>query len=901
MAPISPLQSVLQTLVPALSYGARDGFAHVGTLKGFEHLVQSVATRSGTEGAGADFVTRLVEAGEGFDAGDAAHRRQAVAKLATLLSEFVELPESLRRLVDPRAPRMTPAPMPAVVAPPPASPTAAPKRAAAAKPAAKAPATPKRPQPKPRRKVGELFAEEPGVSEPSKRKDSHLEVDLKLGPRVAETEVVYPTISPSSGPLATPLSTVTPLRGSIAQALASRSITKVGEALFFFPRTYEDRREPVPIARLKLGERGVSIGTVKIVGEAPAGHRRVFRIVLGDHTGTIAATWYHYQPWLRHRYKVGERYLFSGEVRAFKGIREISHPEMELCPEPPAEGAEAAASGPDANFGRIIPVYPGFERHEQRSFRIIVQKAAEQFASAIEDPMPQDLLERLGLPALADAVKAVHFPSGTDLETLVAHQTPAQRRLAFDELFFIQLGMALRRKGVRLAPGIAFRLDAAIRARATVRVPFELTHDQQKALAEILGDMQRPEPMNRLLQGDVGSGKTAVAIVASLVAVENGYQAAFMAPTEILAEQHHRTLEAWLKPAGYRVALLTAGVPKKHKDEVKQAIASGQAQVVVGTHALLQGDVSFPRLGLVVIDEQHRFGVLQRAALMQKGVRPDVLVMTATPIPRTLAMTLYGDLDVSVIRQMPPGRQPVKTRLFSERMREKVYELVSKELAKGRQAFVVYPLVEESEKSDLQSATEGAKKIAAIFPDHPVGLLHGRMSVEEKDGVMHAFRDRRIHILVSTTVVEVGVDVPNASVMVVEAAERFGLSQLHQLRGRVGRGEERSHCFLVGATWKNEAAYQRLGVMVETNDGFVIAEKDLEIRGPGELLGTRQSGVPGLVVANLMRDQDLLQLARDEARRLVDEDPPLEKPEHVPLRRALDERWEGKVGLARVS
>ncbi|MGC4113438.1 MAG: ATP-dependent DNA helicase RecG [Myxococcales bacterium] len=898
MALISPLQSVLQSLVPALSYGARDGFAHVCTLKGFERLVQSVATRAGSEGANADFVVELGKAVDGFDAGDAAHRRRSVARICTVLGDYIALPESLRRLVDLNAPRLTPAPMPALQAPSIAT-APAPKPAPAVKPAAKAPASPKRPPPKPRKRAGELFAEEPGIAEPSKRRDTLPEVDLKLGPRVAETEVVYPTISPTSGPLATPLSAVTPLRGSIAQALTQRAITKVGEALFFFPRTYEDRREPVPIARLNLGERGVSIGTVKLVGEAAAGNRRLFRIVLGDSTGTIAATWYHYQPWMKHRYKVGERYLFSGEVRAFKGIREIAHPEMELCPEQ-ADGSETVSAGPDANFGRIIPVYPGFERHEQRSFRIIVRKAAEGFASAIDDPMPRELLDRLGLPPLAEAVKGVHFPSGTDLETLVNHQSPAQRRLAFDELFFIQLGMAVRRKGVRLAPGIAFKLDAAIRARAMVRVPFELTHDQQKALGEILADLQRPEPMNRLLQGDVGSGKTAVAIVSALVAVENGYQAAFMAPTEILAEQHFRTLEAWLKPAGYQVGLLTAGVGKKHKDEVKEEIASGRVQVVVGTHALLQGDVAFRKLGLVVIDEQHRFGVLQRAALMQKGVRPDVLVMTATPIPRTLAMTLYGDLDVSVIKQMPPGRQPVKTRVFSERLRERVYELMSKELAKGRQAFVVYPLVEESEKLDLQSATEGAKTIAEAFPGHPVGLLHGRMSVEEKDGVMHAFRDRRLHILVSTTVVEVGVDVPNASVMVVESAERFGLSQLHQLRGRVGRGAERSFCFLVGATWKNEAAYQRLGVMAETSDGFVIAEKDLEIRGPGELLGTRQSGVPGLVVANLMRDQDLLQLARDEARRLVDEDPRLEKPEHLALRRALDERWEGKVGLARI-
>jgi ATP-dependent DNA helicase RecG len=889
MAPQPPLQLALQTLVPALSYGARDGFAHLGTLKDVESLVRGVAARAGQSGGGRDLVDGLTQAVAGFDVGDDDQRRRAVTRLAELLAPVVALPDSLRRLV-PGMAQLSPAPVPRSApqreeddpGPPPAVSFAMPQ-----------------PRKKPRER--DLFENgRPGVAEPKARRPSLPEIDLRPGPRIAEVEPVYPSVSPSSGPLSTPLSQVAPLRGRIAQALEERGIRKVGEALFFFPRTYEDRREPVPIARLKLGERGVSIGTVKLVGEAPSGRRRVLRVVLGDGTGTIAATWYHYQSWMKHRFKVGERYLFSGEVRAFKGIREVAHPEMELCPEP-AEGAEEAVpEGEAANFGRIVPVYPGFERHEQRAFRVIVQKAAERFAGSIEDPLPAPLLERAGLPGLAEAVRRVHFPEGVDLDTLVAHKLPAQRRLAFDELFCIQLGMALRRKDIRLDRGIAFKLSPAIRARAMVRLPFELTGDQKKALEEILADMARPEPMNRLLQGDVGSGKTAVAIVAALVAVENGYQAVFMTPTEILAEQHHRTLQAWLQKAGYRVGLLTAGVAKKHKDEVKLGLCSGELQLVVGTHALLQEDVQFHKLGLAVIDEQHRFGVMQRASLMQKGVRPDVLVMTATPIPRTLSMTLYGDLDVSIIRQMPPGRQPVKTRLFTERAREKVYELVAKELERGRQAFVVYPLVEESEKVDLESATEGAKRLAQEFSRWQVGLIHGRMPVEEKDGVMRAFRENRIQLLVSTTVVEVGVDVPNATVMVVESAERFGLSQLHQLRGRVGRGVERSFCFLIGASWKNEAAYQRLGVMGQTTDGFLIAEKDLEIRGPGEFLGTRQSGVPGLVVANLMRDQDLLQLARDEARRLVDEDPRLDRPEHAALRRMLDERWDGKLGLARV-
>ncbi len=853
------IQAILQALLPALSYGARDGFAHLHTLRNVEGLVTGAAGRLAAAGCDAAVVGQIREAGQGFDRAGEPERRQRLARLAALLSAHLSLPEALARLV---------------VVEVPARPTT--------------PVRPSPPKPEPASKEPEPV--QPKAVRKPKRKRSPIEVDLDAGPNVGETEVVYPSVRPASGPLATPLKDVASLRGRIGQALLDRNITKVGEALFFFPRTYEDRRAPVPIARLALGERGCSVGTVKLVTESLVGRRKVFRVVLGDATGTIAATWYHYQFWMKQRFRVGERFVFSGEVRAFKGIREVAHPEME-----PADEVEADA----VNFGRIVPLYPGFERAEQRGFRAVVLKSAEAFAHTIDDPLPQALLERVGLPPLGQAVRQVHFPEGVDLETLQAHAHPAQRRLAFDELFFIELGMALRRKGIQLTRGIAFAAPLTHRERALSLIPFSLTGDQQKALGEILSDMTRPEPMHRLLQGDVGSGKTAVAIAAGLVAVQDGYQVAFLAPTEILAEQHHRTLRRWLGPAGFQVALLTAGVQKKEKEIVKEGLAGGRIQFVVGTHALLQEDVQFERLGLAVIDEQHRFGVLQRARLVQKGVRPDVLVMTATPIPRTLAMTLYGDLEVSIIRQMPPGRQPVKTRLFTERQRDRVHELIAAELDKGRQAFVVFPLVEESEKVDLESATEGARRLAESFPRHRVGLLHGRMTVEEKDAVMHAFREGQIHLLVSTTVVEVGVDVPNATVMVVESAERFGLSQLHQLRGRVGRGSERSFCFLVGATWHNPVALERLQVMTQTTDGFVIAEKDLELRGPGEFLGTRQSGVPGLSVANLMRDQDLLQLAREEARRLVDADSTLARPEHAGLKRALDERWEGKLGLAR--
>ncbi|HEX4621003.1 MAG TPA: ATP-dependent DNA helicase RecG, partial [Myxococcaceae bacterium] len=449
--------------------------------------------------------------------------------------------------------------------------------------------------------------------------------------------------------------------------------------------------------------------------------------------------------------------------------------------------------------------------------------------------------------------------------------------------------------------GIAFQVSDARVEQAKSLLPFSMTDAQERVIREIARDMARPEPMHRLLQGDVGSGKTAVALVAAAVALEDGYQVALMAPTEILAEQHERTFRSMLAPAGHTVGLLTAAGTPKQKREVRAKVASGQIRVAIGTHALIQDGVEFHRLGLAVIDEQHRFGVIQRHALMSKGVRPDVLVMTATPIPRTLAMTLYGDLDLSIVDELPPGRTPIATRIYTEKQRPKMYEALTRELDKGLQAFVVYPLVEESEKVDLADATRGAEALQATFPSHRVGLLHGRMKPEEKDAVMRRFRERELELLVCTTVVEVGVDVPNASVMVIESAERFGLSQLHQLRGRVGRGAAASHCFLMAGYARSKEASDRLGVMERSGDGFVIAEKDLELRGPGEFLGTRQSGLPELAVANLTRDGALLNLARKEAMAVLDADPALRAAENQGLVKALEERWEGRLALARVA
>ncbi len=510
----------------------------------------------------------------------------------------------------------------------------------------------------------------------------------------------------------------------------------MGDILFLLPRCYEDRRKLKTIAELDPGERGVTVGVVKHADYTSGRNgKRYFKAVIADRSGSIAATYFHAGPWLKARFTVGKRLVLSGEIRASMTGREMAHPEIE-----PAEDIESSS----VHFNRIVPIYPGFERGDQRSFREIAARVSESYARHLEEPLPESLRKRLKLMTLPEALRSIHFPpEDSDLGQLDAHLSPAHRRLAFDELFFLQLGVGLKRQGVKAEKGIAFNVSPERLERARGALPFQLTGAQRRVIEELSLDMARPEPMNRLVQGDVGSGKTAVALVAALLALEDGYQVAVMAPTEILAEQHDRNFRRLLEPLGYRVGLISAAGTAKQKREVREAVARGEIRLAVGTHALIQGDVAFERLGLAVIDEQHRFGVLQRHTLMSKGLKPDVLVMTATPIPRTLAMTLYGDLDVSIIDELPPGRTPVTTRVFSEQHRARVYESVATEIAKGHQAYVVYPLVEESEKLDLEDATRGAEKLQQVFPQARVGLLHGRMKPEEKDAVMEAFRERQ--------------------------------------------------------------------------------------------------------------------------------------------------------------
>jgi ATP-dependent DNA helicase RecG len=702
------------------------------------------------------------------------------------------------------------------------------------------------------------------------------------------------SIAPAAGPLAKPLKGIgRRINPRLLSTLNKKGLQRTGDVLFLLPRCYEDRRGLKLISQLRPGERGVVLGCVKAAADIPVRRgRRQFRAVISDASGSIAVTYFQTGAWLKARFPLGKSVVISGEVRASLRGREMAHPEVE-----PAEDLSASS----VHFNRVVPIYPGFERHEQRSFRALAFRIADQYAQSIEEPLPKRLRDKLGLIALPDALRRIHFPEEADeLNALNAHQSAAHRRLAFDELFFLQLGVLIRQQGVKVQPGIAFNIRPEAVARATGALPFQLTAAQERVVSEICRDMAKPEPMNRLLQGDVGSGKTAVAMVVAAITLLDGYQVALLAPTEILAEQHAQTMRRLLAPLGFSPGLITAGGAAKEKRVAREALVSGEVRLAVGTHALIDTGLRFQKLGLVIIDEQHRFGVIQRHALMSKGVRPDVLVMTATPIPRTLAMTLYGDLDVSVIDELPPGRTPIVTRLYIEKQRPRVYQAMAEELRKGGQCYVVHPLVEESEKVDLSDATKGAERLQALFPEHRVGLLHGRLKQEEKDAVMRDFRERRIHILVSTTVVEVGVDVPNASVMVIESAERFGLSQLHQLRGRVGRGAAVSHCFLIAGYAKSKEASDRLSVMEQSSNGFTIAEKDLELRGPGEFLGTRQSGLPELAVANLARDGALLALAREEAREIIAADPALSAGEHRGLAKALEERWEGRLALARV-
>jgi ATP-dependent DNA helicase RecG len=719
-------------------------------------------------------------------------------------------------------------------------------------------------------------------------------------------------------PLETPLQFMKGVGPRRAADLARVGLATVEDLLYRFPIRYEDRGTFQTIASLRPGVPASIAGEVIGCGIRPTRRPRfkIFEMVVRDGTGSLRAIWFN-QPFLNDVFRPHQRVILYGKLELTPHGLQLQSPQYEILRDEEAgddtsagptsagptfrSGAPGASIAPEEetlHTGRIVPIYEKTGQLTAKMQRTLVHHALAQLPAQLPDPLPPAVLARQSLIDRRTAIHDVHFPpEGTPVDTLNAFRSPAQRRLIFEEFFLFQLGLVLRKRRADAdrKPRSVVITDA-VREAARRVLPFRLTGDQKKVIAEIVEDMKRPQPMNRLLQGDVGSGKTIVALMAALVAMENGFQVAFMAPTEILAEQHFINIRRLLESSRFRLALLTGSTPAKRRRELQAELSGGSLHMVVGTHALVEEPVSFRELGLVIIDEQHRFGVLQRATLRSKGQHPDVLVMTATPIPRTLALTTYGDLDVSVMREMPPGRFPIRTIAKPETRRDEIYAFVRTQVEEGRQAYVIYPLVEESEKVDLRAATEMADHLAQdIFPDLRVALLHGRMKQDAKDRVMQAYARGEYHILVSTTVVEVGVDVANAAVMLVEHAERFGLSQLHQLRGRVGRGPHQSFCILLYQYPITDDGRARLKALTETTDGFVIAEKDLELRGPGDFFGTRQSGLPTLRVGDLMRDHQLMEEARREASAALD-DPTQQET----LAAFVKESWAQRFGLVGV-
>jgi ATP-dependent DNA helicase RecG len=746
--------------------------------------------------------------------------------------------------------------------------------------------------------------------------------------------------------LTTPVQYVKGVGPKLAEILATKGIATVGELLHYLPFRYEDRLNPRGIAELRAGEMASVIAEVRNSGLFRTRRMPIFQLTVGQGRTRLKCLFFN-ATYLQDKFKPGQLVSLYGKVEQDRGGElQIIQPQFEVLGDGPGDGAgsedSSAKAAASLEVGRIVPIYEsaGQGRVTARWFRRVIRTALDDLTPDIAETIPAAVRGRLALVSLREALWKVHWPeAGESFEALQTARTAAHIRLIFEELFFTELGLELKKRQLKAETGIAFQLDDRVREAIKKILPFHPTTAQKKVLKEIAADMQKPHPMRRLLQGDVGSGKTIVGFQAAIIAIENGYQVALMAPTEILAQQHYFSARRILENAGYRIVLLTGSLENDRKREIRRHIAQGNAQLVIGTHALLEEKVEFAKPGLVIVDEQHRFGVLQRLKLMrksgegEKGSRasldrtapsttlragegdrphieppstgsgePDVLVMTATPIPRTLALTLYGDLDLSVLDELPPGRTPIVTRRVADDRSPEVWDFVRKQIAKGNQAYVVYPVIAESEESELKAAVKMYRELSGkIFADFKVGLLHGRLDAELKDQVMRMFQKGELQILVATTVIEVGVDVPNASVMVIEHAERFGLAQLHQLRGRIGRGAAKSYCILMTGGKVTEEGERRLDAMVRTNDGFQIAELDLELRGPGEFFGTRQAGMPSFTVANLIRDRQLLELAKREAAAVIAG--PNDEITQVEISRALVAlrmQWQHTYGLVEV-
>jgi ATP-dependent DNA helicase RecG len=736
--------------------------------------------------------------------------------------------------------------------------------------------------------------------------------------------------------LTTPVQYVKGIGPRLAEILATKGIATVGDLLNYLPFRYEDRLNPRGIAELRAGEMATVIGEVRNSGLFRTRKMPIFQLTVGQGRSKLKCLWFH-ATYLQDKFKPGQLIALYGKVEqdSRSGELQIVQPQFEMLGDAGGNGAEDKAAA-SLEVGRIVPIYEsaGQGRVTARWFRRVIRTALEDLTPEITEAIPAAVRERLALVSPREALWKVHWPeAGESFDDLQSSRTPAHIRLIFEELFFTELGLELKRRQQKAQTGIAFRLDDRVRQAIKKILPFHPTAAQKRVLKEIADDMQKPHPMRRLLQGDVGSGKTIIGFQAAIIAIENGCQVALMAPTEILAQQHYFSARRILENAGYRIVLLTGSLEADRKREIRRHIAQGNAQLVIGTHALLEEKVEFAKPGLVIVDEQHRFGVLQRLKLMKKSgegsdargamdtrvptgtparperssaadtlAEPDVLVMTATPIPRTLALTIYGDLDLSVLDELPPGRTPIVTRRITDDRSPEVWDFVRKQVAKGHQVYVVYPVIAENEETELKAAIKMYRELSGkVFADLKVGLLHGRLDSELKDQVMRMFQKGELQILVATTVIEVGVDVPNATVMVIEHAERFGLAQLHQLRGRIGRGAAKSYCILMTGGKVTEEGERRLDAMVRTNDGFKIAELDLELRGPGEFFGTRQAGMPSFRVANLIRDRKLLELAKREAAAVMSG--PNSEVTQVEISRALvalRTRWQHTYGLVEV-
>ncbi len=669
-----------------------------------------------------------------------------------------------------------------------------------------------------------------------------------------------------------------------ALLLEKLQLTTIEDFLYFLPFRYEDRRQIKNISTLMPGEFATFMAEVLNASVIYMGRRkRVFEVIFQDETGTTRAKWFRFnETYMLGKFKTGEKIIVSGKPTANKrsGL-EIVHPDTERV------AGDATIS---LEIGKIVPVYHTTEGLHQKSMRSILNNVLDIYLPLVEEVIPEDILRRHKLLSRSDAFHQAHFPpsEGFTTKDLDAFKTPAQKRLIFEELFLIQTGLAFKKKhATEIKTGTAFKTRGNLIKRFVKLLPFQLTAAQKRVLAEIMEDLEKEKPMNRLIQGDVGSGKTIVALTALLTAVDNGTQSALMVPTEILAEQHYLNIRPYCEELGIEVALVTGTLKGKERKAIYQDIEEGKTRIIIGTHSLVQKEIQFEKLGLAVIDEQHRFGVLQREAIGKKGDQPHLLIMTATPIPRSLALTIYGDMDVSFLDEFPPGRQPITTNVYYEKYQDKAYALMDAEIKLGRQAFVVCPLIEESEVMDLKAVATVFESIQSQFPHLNACLIHGKLKKEERQEIMSRFLKNEIQVLVATTVIEVGIDIPNATVMIIEHAERFGLAQLHQLRGRVGRGKHASHCLLAAYFPISEEGKARMKAMQNSRDGFEIAEEDLKIRGPGDFMGTRQSGLPVLKIANLLRDIKILDVARKEAFALIDRDPNLENPANQPLKNTV--------------